>query len=82
MLIANRCKQAELRDAPEHMRSNVGTTGVVAEIFPKFLFAAVWSSEAGLNRDPGHREPLFGDAYSMFSIKRGGAQVTSGQPQQ
>jgi hypothetical protein len=56
VLFANRCKQAELHDAPEHMRRNVGTAGVVTEIFLKFLLAAVWSSEASLNDDPGHSE--------------------------
>ena len=78
MLVANRCKQAELGDAPEHMRGNIRATGVVAEILLEFLFMAIRSSEARLNSDPGHNKNLLGNADAMISIKGGPAQVTSG----
>ena len=60
MLFANRCEQAELRDTPEHVRGNVGTPGVVTEIFLKLLFAAVWTRDPRLNGYPGHSDHPFG----------------------
>ena len=63
MLFANRCKQAELDNTSEHMRGNVWATWVVADIFLKFLFAAVRRNEARLDSDPGHGEYSLGDAH-------------------
>jgi len=79
VLVANRCKQAELGDAPEHVRGNIRATGVVAEILLEFLFMAIRSSEARLNGDPGHAKYPLRNAYTMISIKGGPAQVASGQ---
>ena len=60
MLIANGCHDANLPDAPEHVRGNVGTARMVAQIFHKQFFAAVWSLQARLygcrrNRKPSNR---------------------------
>ena len=63
VLLANRRKQAELGDAPEHMRCNVWATGVIAKIFLEFFFAAVRRNEARLDSDPGHGEYRSGDAH-------------------
>ena len=79
VLLANRRKQAELDDAPEHMRGNVWATGMIAEIFLKFLLAAVRRNEARLDSDPGHGEHPLGGRTLMISIKAGRAQVTTGQ---
>jgi len=69
VLFAYRSKQAELCDAAENMGSDVGTTGIVAEVFRKFFFAAVWSSEARLNDDPWHSESPFRGGMHYFLDK-------------
>jgi len=54
VLIANGRHQAKFRDDAEHMRRNIGTARVVAEIFREFFFVALWRGKARLNRDPRH----------------------------
>ena len=56
VLFADGCAEAEFRNAAEHSSSDIGTARVVAQILGKFLFAAVWSCEARLNRYPRHGE--------------------------
>jgi hypothetical protein len=79
VLFAHGCKHAKLHDASEYMRSHVGTTGVIAEIFLKLFFMPVRSGEARLDGYPGHNQPR-GEAYAMFSKNRCCVQVTCGQP--
>ena len=54
MLITDRRHQAKFRNDAQHMRSNIGTARVVAEIFREFFFVALWSGEFRINRDPRH----------------------------
>src|SRR5581483_2698023 len=62
VFFANRCKQTEFDDATEHMRGDVGTTRVVAEIFLQFFFATIWTYETCLNSYPRHsRNPGLGN---------------------
>jgi hypothetical protein len=43
VLVANDSGKAEFRHASQHMGSNIGTTGVVAEVFREQFFAPVRS---------------------------------------
>jgi hypothetical protein len=73
VLFADGCTEAELRKAAEHLRSDIGTARVVAQILGKLLFAAVWSYEARLNRYPRHEFIMCwieGACASNFRITR------------
>ena len=50
MLIANDSDSSEFHHASEHLGSNIGTAGVVTEIFSEQFFAPVRSREARLDR--------------------------------
>jgi hypothetical protein len=58
VLIANYGHHAKLDNAAKHMSRNIGTAGVVAEVFCKNFFAPVWSRDARLNRYLRNGEPL------------------------
>jgi hypothetical protein len=50
VLFANCSAKAEFLHTSEHMRSNIGTVWMVAEIFRKLFFATVRGRDARLNR--------------------------------
>ena len=50
VLVANGSNKAYLRHTSKHLRSNIGTRWVVAEIFDEQFFMPVWSREARLYR--------------------------------
>lgn len=50
VLVADGCDNANFPHAPKHMGSNIGTAGLVTEIFGKQFFTAVRSREARLDR--------------------------------
>ena len=54
MLIANGRHQPKFRNDTEHMRGNIGTARVVAEVFRELFFVAIWSGESRINCDPRH----------------------------
>ena len=69
MLVANYGHEAKLHNVPERTSSNVGAARVIAEIFRKFFFTAVWSCKTRLNGYPGRGEPPNPDSYIMFWIE-------------
>jgi hypothetical protein len=50
VLVTNGCHSADLSHAPEHMGGNIGTAGVVTEVFSELFLAPVRSCESRLNR--------------------------------
>jgi hypothetical protein len=56
VIIADGDHSADVSYKPERLGSNVGTAGVVAEIFGEQFFAPVWSWEPCLDRYARNRE--------------------------
>ena len=50
MLVANDNDMAQFHHASKHVGSNIGTTGVIAEVFSEEFFAPVRRCEARLDR--------------------------------
>jgi hypothetical protein len=56
VFLANDRGQAKVREASEHLGSNIGTVLVVAEVFSEQFFASVRSREPRLDGYPRNRE--------------------------
>ena len=69
MLIADRCANAKCHNDAEHMRRNIGTARVVAEVFRELFLAAIWSRKPRLNRYPRRGNPL--NELNYYVLDRG-----------
>ena len=56
MLIANDNDLAQFHHASNHVSSNIGTAGVIADVFGKQFVVAIWSREARFDRHVRNRE--------------------------
>jgi hypothetical protein len=50
VLFANHVHEAKLHNATKHTSGDIGTAGIVANVFRENFFAAFWSSDARFNR--------------------------------
>ena len=66
MFVAHDNGVAQFYDASEHVSGNIGTAGVIAEVFGEQFVLPVWSRKSRFNRDLRNGEdPKVNDYYYL-----------------
>ena len=77
MLVANDNGVAQFYHASKNVSSNIGTAGVIAEVFGEQFIMPVWSGEARFDRDLRNGECLPTESLRLSTVKRAVLEVTA-----